>query len=420
LRWISASSLFLATDAATARGRLESWFGGHRLTDAEARAFSAAVETWVDRAIGVDGGSAEANRMLARAGSIARGIDAMSLLDGSNLLPAGFAQRVRDVAAAVRLAVPAGVADPARIAAAQAALSRLGEHRGGDPARLETMRMAVRLLRWLATPDNHQPATLFEALHREVHEDGWVDRARLNIFAGDTDPQVAEALHLLYRAADAHRARHDQQFAELLAAATQSEQDPGRLIRVEDVLDQVVQPILDHGRRALLLVMDGMSVAAATELAESLTRVGTWMELTPGGGPPAGVLAALPMITDLTPADPPEPETPPTAAEPELIGKLLASNVYRQRRDPRAPLPDERVGALLRATTHCCSRPPAGGKTEAASFPILTRMAAERWTGTSVLYLCPLKALLNNLEPRLERYAGWLAAAWACGTGTSR
>lgn len=59
--------------------------------------------------------------------------------------------------------------------------------------------------------------------------------------------------------------------------------------------------------------------------------------------------------------------------------------------------------------------PTAGGKTEAAIFPLLSRMTEQRWQGTSVLYLCPLKALLNNLEPRLERYADWLgrrAAVW--------
>lgn len=51
--------------------------------------------------------------------------------------------------------------------------------------------------------------------------------------------------------------------------------------------------------------------------------------------------------------------------------------------------------------------PTAGGKTEAAVFPLLSRMAAEDWGGLSALYLCPLKALLNNLLPRLETYAGW-------------
>jgi ATP-dependent Lhr-like helicase len=52
--------------------------------------------------------------------------------------------------------------------------------------------------------------------------------------------------------------------------------------------------------------------------------------------------------------------------------------------------------------------PTAGGKTEAAVFPLLTMMEAGRWDGPSVLYLAPLKALLNNLLPRLEEYAGWL------------
>jgi ATP-dependent helicase Lhr and Lhr-like helicase len=50
--------------------------------------------------------------------------------------------------------------------------------------------------------------------------------------------------------------------------------------------------------------------------------------------------------------------------------------------------------------------PTAGGKTEAAVFPLLSRMLTEDWGGLSVLYLCPLRALLNNLFPRLEEYTG--------------
>jgi ATP-dependent Lhr-like helicase len=50
--------------------------------------------------------------------------------------------------------------------------------------------------------------------------------------------------------------------------------------------------------------------------------------------------------------------------------------------------------------------PTAGGKTEAAVFPLLSRMLAERWSRLSVLYVCPIRALLNNLEPRLARYCG--------------
>jgi ATP-dependent helicase Lhr and Lhr-like helicase len=59
--------------------------------------------------------------------------------------------------------------------------------------------------------------------------------------------------------------------------------------------------------------------------------------------------------------------------------------------------------------------PTAGGKTEAAIFPLLSRMLTERWFGLSLLYVCPLRALLNNLEFRLQRYAsygGRRAAMW--------
>jgi ATP-dependent helicase Lhr and Lhr-like helicase len=59
--------------------------------------------------------------------------------------------------------------------------------------------------------------------------------------------------------------------------------------------------------------------------------------------------------------------------------------------------------------------PTAGGKTEAAFLPILSRMLSEDWQGLSLLYLCPIKALLNNLESRLHRYCGLVgrnAALW--------
>jgi ATP-dependent helicase Lhr and Lhr-like helicase len=59
--------------------------------------------------------------------------------------------------------------------------------------------------------------------------------------------------------------------------------------------------------------------------------------------------------------------------------------------------------------------PTAGGKTEAAIFPVLSRMLSENWSGLSVLYVCPIKALLNNLEARLARYCdlvGRRCALW--------
>lgn len=63
---------------------------------------------------------------------------------------------------------------------------------------------------------------------------------------------------------------------------------------------------------------------------------------------------------------------------------------------------------------HCLLlAPTAGGKTEAAVFPLLSRMLSENWRGLSVLYVCPIRALLNNLEERLSHYAGLVGRS--CG-----
>ena len=59
--------------------------------------------------------------------------------------------------------------------------------------------------------------------------------------------------------------------------------------------------------------------------------------------------------------------------------------------------------------------PTAGGKTESAFFPIISQMLEESWTGISILYVSPIKALLNNQEERLDKYmrlVGRRAALW--------
>ncbi|BEH01464.1 DEAD/DEAH box helicase [Brooklawnia propionicigenes] len=81
------------------------------------------------------------------------------------------------------------------------------------------------------------------------------------------------------------------------------------------------------------------------------------------------------------------------------------------------PLQDDAVAPLLAGEDALLLAPTAGGKTEAALFPLLTRMAGESWSGTSLLYVCPLRALLNNLEARVNRYASWLGRSAAVRHG---
>lgn len=63
----------------------------------------------------------------------------------------------------------------------------------------------------------------------------------------------------------------------------------------------------------------------------------------------------------------------------------------------------------IRSGTDCLLlAPTAGGKTEAAVFPILSELIDREWAGLSVLYVTPLRALLNNLQPRINSYASWI------------
>lgn len=79
------------------------------------------------------------------------------------------------------------------------------------------------------------------------------------------------------------------------------------------------------------------------------------------------------------------------------------------------PLQEESILPLTEGQHAILLAPTAGGKTEAAFFPVLSRMLTNDWSGLSVLYICPIKALLNNLEARLSRYCelvGRRCALW--------
>ncbi|GAA4227755.1 DEAD/DEAH box helicase [Actinomadura meridiana] len=96
---------------------------------------------------------------------------------------------------------------------------------------------------------------------------------------------------------------------------------------------------------------------------------------------------------------------------PSLTHHIVNTLGWRSLR----PLQEESIGPVLDGDDAVLLAPTAGGKTEAAAFPLLSAMDSGGWTGLSVLYVCPLKALLNNLLPRLETYAGWVGrrvAAW--------
>lgn len=73
------------------------------------------------------------------------------------------------------------------------------------------------------------------------------------------------------------------------------------------------------------------------------------------------------------------------------------------------------IDAFLTGANLTILAPTAGGKTEAAFFPIISRMLEDSWRGLSVIYISPIKALLNNQQPRIDRYlrlVGRRAEVW--------
>lgn len=103
------------------------------------------------------------------------------------------------------------------------------------------------------------------------------------------------------------------------------------------------------------------------------------------------------------------------AVQYHVVNSLGWANLRPTQLDAIEPIQTGRHCLLL--------APTAGGKTEAAIIPVLSRMVSEGWTGASVLYVCPIKALLNNLEHRLTRYAGLLGRTvevWHGDVATSR
>ena len=82
---------------------------------------------------------------------------------------------------------------------------------------------------------------------------------------------------------------------------------------------------------------------------------------------------------------------------PALQHHIVNSLRWRELR----PFQDAVIPEILAGKHLIILAPTAGGKTEAALLPVMSRMLSENWIGFSVLYICPIKALLNNLEVRL-------------------
>ena len=274
----------------------ERFLGRQALSDARLRAFGEAAESLTLR-WSENGHAEDAQAMCDRAEQILGELGVADLPGDSKVLDAGLDARITALADQIATALPAP--RPVDLAAAEAGLNRLHEHRrsGARAAEVAAGVAALRLARWLALA-GEAPATVAEGVLRQVRCWAWVDRALALIKTADTTrtPRVRAAYAALYESVREQRAALDRAFAQRLASWSPVAGPTDDLLLAENLLERVARPLADR-RAPLIIVLDGMSAAVGCELAEEITTSRIWTETGRQSDGREGALAVLPSAT---------------------------------------------------------------------------------------------------------------------------
>jgi hypothetical protein len=276
--------------------RLEPFVGGNRLDPAAGAALAEAARRILAQLATTD--PAAMATAQARARGLLAEIRADSYAALSPALGIGFEARVRDAALALSASVAVGTDDAAAHAWNRVEHVAAHDRASDEHARVERLRMAARLCRWLC--GRPQPARTFAmAADTYASDGGFADRARHALRGGDALPDVAAAYAAVRDAALARREDENRLFAGLLREWNAAGAQGTEPLPIERVLDSVVGPLAREAP-VLLLVLDGLSFAVWRELAEALARQG-WSELALRGRPGRITsVAALPTVTEVS------------------------------------------------------------------------------------------------------------------------
>lgn len=288
--WASGA---VAPDAATvaARVRVEQYVGGSP-SAASAQRYGEAARLIAQRWLAQ--GDHHARDVFDQAEAICGDLGWAEGASASDLLPAGLLARVKRLAAEIVAAVAAP--DPRASNEVDAALAAVETHgaRATFDRSLPTARMAARLVRWLASGPSAAPS-LVGALTAYATDGAWAEHALGDLWDGDTDRGLANAYQVLAHAAQAARRAQDTSAAAWL---TGNRVVNDGVIPVEDLLRQLVVPLSASGK-VMLIVLDGMSIPTALELAPGFESLG-WAEIVRNASARHRdvALAALPTVTE--------------------------------------------------------------------------------------------------------------------------
>lgn len=391
-----------ASDALLLLGAL---FGPGGPSVASLAVFAAAAEGLVQRWTAAAAGAGQSARdhrdrvldVVARAESLAVGYPQLiQAFTASRTLPSGFTARLSALCDALLVAQ---TSQGRSADLADAAFTSLKEHRLAPlyGERTAVAEMALRVVRWLCTSTAQtQVGTVPELLSRHLAELGWVDRALNTLHYGDPEPgpnnianeRIAAAFRRIHELAQAERAEYDRRFAVALRPWAARETQFGRdaALLIEDVLGKVAVPLAKAtGASPLILVLDGMSSAVATEFGERLSRRNVWTEVTTSMSPtspmsPTVRLAAAAVIPSVT-----------SFSRTSLLAGHLAQGGQREEKEGFAAFWRERSG-LSAALFHKreIGDELAGGRLN----PVLTESLA----GTGVVGV-----VLNDVDDALDK-----------------
>ena len=258
-------------------------------------------------------------RSLARsADELVVDAEVQACLIESPRLPSAWAQRLEVLGRALENG--AATRTPAAATEAARAFHAMDSHsffKDEQRPELKRAEMAVRLLAWLvARPElklepSNTPHGDAEALGRwYALEGGYVDRAR-RWARGTEQDAFGRGVQRVVAAADEARTQLDHRFARSLVAWVESGQPATQVVPIQDAVKRVAVRFLegDDTRRLLVLLLDGMAWAQATELLESLGRgAAPWgplawhvhKETRISESPLPVVFAALPTVTEVS------------------------------------------------------------------------------------------------------------------------
>lgn len=285
-------------EAQVAQGRLERYYGNREIDEASAKAWALAAGEILCQEARVDL-SAVRLELLA----LDRLIDEMRVTElavHSRFSSRGLEAQSEFLGGALSsaLATPCS----ATLADVATGMRRAQSHflTKAHEARLHRVRMALRLVIWLQVSEPPLPKPVFSELAEYyLKEGGFVDWARDCLAESDPAASLRAAYQEILR-------RVEEQFASFENAFVSSTQrwfadgsPGGPVLPVEEVLHSVAGPA-PRQQPLLLLVLDGMSVAAFRQLLDDLVRR-DWVELGHRAiGVPKPGVATLPSVTEVS------------------------------------------------------------------------------------------------------------------------